>query len=322
MLNRIRKQALFTCTLVYTLALSACVSHEPAILVPTLNLSAEDISLSTMDQSSKIIDFGLELALNESDSLSNIEVLPGVRVRGVSSNGAADVAGIQLGDIILSINGTLVNHPDVVMALQQDAMTAESFLFTVRRNTVVFEATVIPRAIANNPAPKELYRVDPIASRAAYRTEMVQIQEQPAVAAAKLVEVFPESPLAAANIKPGDLILAVNSVPLNSAQDLVTRLNTEFELGERVSLTVYNGHTVHDSQLNLWNPGRRISEFSLGPLLRYKSSLASRSSRFSLLDLWLFSFYSYSRVEEERRHSILGLINFGSDLGALVEEEN
>ena len=46
------------------------------------------------------------------------------------------------------------------------------------------------------------------------------------------------------------------------------------------------------------------------------------SKSFSLLDLWLFSFYSYNRVDEEKSHSILGLINYSSDLGELIEEEN
>jgi hypothetical protein len=39
-----------------------------------------------------------------------------------------------------------------------------------------------------------------------------------------------------------------------------------------------------------------------------------------LLNLWLFSLYSFNQVEEEKSHSILGLINYSSDLGELNEE--
>ena len=302
--------------------LAGCVSYEPAILVPALNLSAEDITLAdTAGASGARIDFGVELSLNESDSLSNIEILPGVRVRGISANGPADSAGIQLGDIILSINGTLTNHPDVVEALQQ-APTIENRLFNVRRNTVVFEATVIPRTINKNAAPREFYRIDPIASRAAYRTEMVSISAQPAIAAARVVDVYQHSPLRDAAIKVGDVILAVNSVPLNSAQDLVSRFNSEFDLGETVTVTVFDGESVLEKRVDLWNPGRRVSAISFGPLLRYQSSVTPDSKSFSLLDLWLFSLYSYNRVDEEKSHSILGLINYSSDLGELIEEEN
>lgn len=303
--------------------LTGCVSYEPAILVPALNLSAEDISLSTTAGPSEArIDFGLQLGLNESDSLSNIEILPGVRVRGVAANGAGDSAGIQLGDIILSINGTATNHPDVVVALQQQTASGESYLFNVRRNTVVFEATLIPRSVRSNPAPRELYRIDPLASRAAYRTEMVSVREEPAMAAARVVETFERSPLRDAGIAPGDLILAVNGLPLNSAQDLVNRFNSEFELGERVSVTVYDGQSVTERRFDLWDPGRRVSEVSLGPLFRYRSSLVPDTNSVSILDFWLFSFYSYNRIDEERSHSILGLINFSSDVGELVEEGN
>lgn len=303
--------------------LTGCVSYEPAILVPALNLSAEDITLAdTTGPLEARIDYGVELGLNESDSLSNIEILPGVRVRRISANGAADSAGIQLGDIILSINGTLTNHPDIVQALQQLAPTGESALFNVRRNTVVFEATVIPRTINHNPAPRELYRIDPIASRAAYATEMVSIRQQPTIAAARVVDIYQQSPLHDAAIEAGDVILAVNNVPLNSAQDLVSRFNSEFKLGETVNVTVFDGESVVEKRFNLWDPGRRVSAISFGPLLRYQSSLAPVSKSLSLLDLWLFSLYSYNRVNEERSHSVLGLINFSSDRGELVEVEN
>ena len=308
--------------LAQVLLLTGCVTYEPAILVPALNLSPEDIQLSdTAGPSDARIDFGLELGLNESDSLSNIEILPGVRVRGVSSSGAADSAGIQLGDIILSINGTLTNHPDVVETLQTRALQNQDYLFNVRRNTVVFEATVIPQVIDSNPAPRELYRVDPIASRAAYSTEMISIAEQAPMAAARVVEIFEKSPLDDAAIAVGDVILAVNNVPLNSAQDLVSRLNSEFDLGSTVTLSVYNGRSIDEKRLTLWNPGRRVSAVSLGPLLRYQSSLTPDTNSLSVLDLWLFSLYSYNRVDEERSHSVLGLIKFSSDVGELIEED-
>jgi len=185
----------------------------------------------------------------------------------------------------------------------------------------VFEAAVIPQVIYSNPAPRELYRVDPIASRAAYRTEMISIAEQTPMAAARVVEIFEKSPLDNAAIAVGDVILAVNNVPLNSAQDLVSRFNSEFDLGSTVTLSVYNGRSIDDKRLTLWNPGRRVSAVSLGPLLHYESSLTPDTNSLSILDLWLFSLYSYNRVDEERSHSVLGLIKFSSDVGELIEED-
>lgn len=317
----------FSMSLATCLLLGSCVSYEPAVLVPSITLSADELSLlDETDNSSASIDFGLETSLNESDSLVNVEILPGVRVRGVVGNGAADSAGIQVGDIILTVNGTPTNHPDVIGALQNSvpaqAADETEFNFKVRRNTVVFEATVIGRLISKNPPPQELYRIDPLATRAGYRSEIVSIRNRADLAAARVVEFFPGSPLPAANIKEGDLILSLNGIDLNSAQDLVSRLNQDFELGENVVLGVYDGQTVTEVQIRLWDPGRRISQISAWPLFRYSASLNPASSSLTILDFWLFSLYSYNRLEGERSHSVFGLFNFSTDYGELTEETN
>jgi len=298
--------------------LPACVSYEPAILIPAIALSAEEIRLSESLESDIQLDFGLELGINESDSLFNVEVLPGVRVRNVAANGAADSAGIQVGDIILSINSLETNHPDTVLAIQQRSAEV-SYEFQIQRNTLVFAASVIARSINENVGPIELFRIDPIATRAGYRTELVTIGIEQELAAARVVELFPNSPLPQAQIEQNDLILALNGVYLNSAQDLVTRLVRDHELGEEVILTIYDGNDVIEQSVRLWDPGRRVSRINLGPLLQYESVLNPASESFSLLDFWLFAVYSYSRMEGERSHSILGLFNITSDYGELTE---
>ncbi|MCH2356574.1 MAG: PDZ domain-containing protein, partial [Pseudomonadales bacterium] len=202
------------------------------------------------------------------------------------------------------------------------AADESEFKFKVRRNTVVFEATVIGRMISKNPPPQELYRVDPLATRAGYRSEIVNIRNRADLVAARVVELFPGSPLPAANIKEGDLILSLNGINLNSAQDLISRLNQEFELGENVVLEVYDGRAVTEVPIRLWDPGRRISQFSLWPLFNYSASLNPASNSLTILDFWLFSLYSYQRLEGERSHSIFGLFNFSTDYGELTEESN
>ena len=125
-------------------------------------------------------------------------MLPGVRVRNVVNNGAADSAGIQIGDVILASDGMETNHPDTIKTLQQ-AAAKSTFEFRAQRNTTVFETTVEGRAISSSTAPEELYRIDPIATRAGYRSEMVSINNE-TVAATRVVELFPESPLPQAGI--------------------------------------------------------------------------------------------------------------------------
>ena len=301
--------------------LQACVSYEPAVLTPAVTLSAESVSLVATGARDTGISFGIEVASNESDSLFNVEVLPGVRVREVINDGPAAAAGIAVGDIILEVNGTPTNNPDAFLSLQQSPDTATQ-RFLVQRNTTVFEASVTPRLLNSATPPAELYRIDPLATRAGYQSQLVNVEGEGNLVAARIEALFAQSPLPAAGLARGDLILALDGRYLNSAQDLVSRLTTDHELGSEVVFTRYRDGSIDDIRFNLWDPGRRISRISLGPLFRFESGLGPESRSVTLLDLWLFSLYSYSQVAGERSHSILGLINVSSDYGELVEENS
>lgn len=302
------------------LSLQHCVSYEPLVLTPALTLSPEQIVLGSIDANTYTIDFGLEVGVNESDSLFNVETLPGVRVRSIETSGPANSAGLKVGDIILSIDDTITDHPDAVTVLQQSIDNDLSFELKVRRGTVVFQASLLARALSPSIPPRELYRADPIATRAGYQTELVQITGRSNIAAAKIVEFFPNSPLPAAGLNQGDIIIALNGVELNSAQDLINRLIQDHELGSTVEYTVFSAGNTRKLDVQLWNPGRRVSKVSFGPLLNYETGLNPETTKFTLLNLWLFSLYSYNQVEGEKSHSVLGLINYSSDLGELAEE--
>lgn len=304
-----------------TINLAACISYEPAVLVPEITLSAEQVDLSgTTGNSGQRLDFGVDVSSNESDSLFNVEVLPGVVVRQLVPGGPAASAGIQVGDVILRINDLEINQPDTLAVLEQQDSADPDFDFTVRRDTTVFNANVSARRLTENTPPRELYRVDPIATRAGYNSTLVTIEGQGEVAAAEVMELFAQSPLPTAGINVGDLILAVDGEYLNSAQDLVTRLNSDYQLGSSLLMTVYGDNRISQHQVSLWDPGRRISRISLGPLLHYETSLNPPGKSLSVVDLWLFSLYSFRQEEGERSHSLLGLFNFSSDYGELVEE--
>jgi len=311
------------CSVLFSLILlKACVSYEPAVLVPTITLSDEQADLTVANASDDSrIDFGVTVGVNESDSLFNVQTLPGVVVRDLAEDGPAANAGIQPGDVILEINGVVSNQPDAIRALERQASVDGPFQFLVRRGTVVFEASVTPRQISSNAPPEELYRLDPVASRAGYRSRLVELDDEPGMVAAEVVRLLADSPLSEAGIVQGALVLALDADRLSSAQDLVTRLNRDYELGANVTLTVFDGNEVRPVSVQLWDPGRRISRVGAGPLFQYRSSLNPNGRSLSILDFWLFSVYDYRRVDGESSHSILGLLNFTSDYGELVEEQ-
>ena len=127
------------------------------------------------------------------------------------------------------------------------------------------------------------------------------------------------SPLTTANIKPGETIVALQGREISSAQDFITRINTEHSLGERVSVDVFDGSEIRRESLQLWHPGRRLSSLSLGPLARYQSS-SPEETEFTLGYLWLFSLYNYRKSGGEKTHRLLGLIEISSGYGELIEE--
>ena len=299
--------------------MASCAVYEPARLAPAINLSPEQLSLGR-GNAGLLVDFGLGLALNESDSLAAVEILPGVRVVEVAANGPADAAGLQVGDVILAIDEMETNSPDAVLAIQRTNYRQAPYAFTLRRDTAVLSASVTGREIALNAGPEELYRVDPVATRAGYRSGVIEVAGQAPRGGARVMALFPGSPLPTAGIAEGDWIFALDGAGFGSAQELVNRLSREHALGEEVLFDVWDGSGLRRVEVELWDPGRRLSEMSLGPVLQYRSSLDPDSASLEVLDFWLFSVYSYARNEGERSHSILGLIHFSTGYGELVEE--
>ena len=300
--------------------LGGCVSYQPRQLTPSVTLSPETLALAGSGREGNGADLGLEAGVNESDSLFNVATLPGVRIRSVVANGPAAQAGLIPGDIILTVNGTATDHPDALAAIAAGIDSPDPLRLEVRRDSAVLEASLTPRLRAGSTAIlQELYRVDPVASRAGFRTETVSVPGRQDQLGARLVAFFPDSPLPAAGLQHGDLVVALDGQTIASAQGLINRLNQDFDPGRRVVFSVMRDGTPLELPVRLWDPGRRVSEVSLGPLLRYESSLSPDRTRFSLLDLWLFSVYRYTRDGGERQHSLLGVFNFTSDYGALQE---
>lgn len=305
------------------LALSACVSYEPRQLVPSISLSPDNVLLSDNSGAARTpgVNFGLTGGINESDSLTNISVLPGIRVRAVAPGGAAERAGIRAGDVILGIDGDDSNHPDILDTLALQTTEARSFEFEVRRNTTIFMATLEVRPVTEQQVePIELYRADPVLIRAGFSTELLRDHEGGRISGARVVRVFDSSPLAAADIRINDIILAVDGRPIESAQGLVNTLTQNYSAGDQVMLSLSRDNAVRQQRVELWHPGRKLSRLSLWPLFSYESTLSPDQTRINVGDLVLFSLFSYQRSGAEREYNVLGLFRSASDYGELIEE--
>lgn len=300
-------------------SLVACATTEPVATPPHINLSPETVSFADMTASR--LDFGLQLSSNESDSLENLAVLPGLRVRSVRPGSTAELAGIRAGDVILSINNVETNKLDVFHALAQSE--AEAFQVRARRDTTVYETFMKAPRQRQVAEPEALYRVDPIRSRAGYSTRLLALEDGSQQSVARVEALFPESPLKKAGIVHGDLIVSLDGEPVQSAQDLVNKLHSR-SLGERVSLEYVaqsEAGQIQQRKLRLWEPPRRLSALSAWPLFSYRSSLEPRQVEFKALDLILFPVFSYQREGGEKTWRLLGLFRFGTGYGELLEED-
>jgi serine protease Do len=305
------------------LSVSACVSTEPRQLAPSVSLSTEQPELTDMAANTRTpaVNFGLTATVNESDSLTNISILPGIRVRTISPGGAVDRAGIRAGDVILSIDGAPTNQPDVLDALALETSSDRSFEFEVRRNTTVFMANVNVQVTSLEQLPPvELYRADPVLLRAGFTsTRTIDSNQQP-VFGAQLIRWFEHSPLPGAGLQSGDIILALDQQTITSAQDLISRLNNNYSPGDKVTLQVRRGSQLMSQQITLWHPGRRLSQLSLWPLFRYESSLNPDQTRLRIGDLLLVSLFQYQRTGAEQQYDVLGLFRASTGFGELIEE--
>jgi serine protease Do len=309
------------------LLINGCASYAPKSIAPHINLSPENMQLAV--DTDKGLDFGLVTESNESDSLDNLEVLPGIRIRSIRPAGAAENAGLKRGDIILSINGIKTNHPDTLATISETG-EAEQFVFMVRRDTTVFETSIAAPKATKVAEPKERYRADPLKTRAGYRTELVQSSGDSTKKSviARIVQLWPDSPLSNAGIEVGDAIVSVDNNSIESAQDLINRLSNNYGFGQDVVFSILKKNSADTTKqsnikVSLWDPGRRVSKFNIWPLFMYKAKLKPDKVRFSILDFWIVSLYTYERDESERSHSILRFIRFGSgNRGELVEKSD
>ena len=300
--------------------LSACVSYAPESVPPTFSYSPETLQLATPAASTSGVDFGMELRSNESDSLSNVETLPGVKVVNVHLNGPADGAGIQSNDVILTIAGTATNDPDVIESYARQATTEQAVQMTLRRDTTVLEATVQPRKLTASTPLRELHRVDPIATRASYTTEIVALSNGVTKTSARVVEIADASPLALAGIEVGDRIFAIDSQPIGSAQDLINRVNQSYPRGASVTLQLQKGKATVQRKVKLWSPKQYVRSARLFPLFYFERNRDTQTTRFKFPDI--IPLYSYDRTERRTEHRFLFFFAFKTKHAVLSNQSN
>ncbi|HOU52365.1 MAG TPA: DegQ family serine endoprotease [Myxococcota bacterium] len=185
-----------------------------------------------------------ELTPNLARSLG-IPESQGVLVSQVFPGSPAEKAGLQRGDVILSVDGRPTDDPTTLTRTIGLAEPGREITLQVRRNGKdrTLRATIAERSEDGSPSEKgegpEVGSLGldlaPLTDREAARLDLPKGQ------GLKVRDVDEEGPAAGTGIRPGDILLEMNRQPVGSLED-VQQVLSRASSGDQVLLLVLRGH--------------------------------------------------------------------------------
>ncbi len=260
---------------------------------------------------------GLETRENLSGSLEALAYEPGVQVTTVAAGSPAAEADVRRGDVVLALDGAEIDRPATLADYVARHAAGDQVMLRVRRGDTVFDVPTLLRASGSptGPAPEELWLVDRLRSRAAWRTRVDGVE---------LLHAATGTPFERAGVPVGSRVRSVAGEPVATARRLLSLLRAH-DAGQRVEVEYVapDGGTQR-AKVRLFDVPRRITEAGLPILFHYEAELGSaeeqaQETRFVLLDLWLISLFRYERDGVERRWRFLRFFRFASGEGELAE---
>lgn len=278
-----------------------CKSYEPMPLPKGLL----DLEGMVEERGEKRGYLGLEVAPNESDSLDDLEVLPGVRVRVVVPGSPAEEIGIRPGHVLLKFEQTPVNDPDRLESLLLGMAEDRTVALELQRGSEVYTVDVPIPVRSPFGARRPLYHIERGLVRAAFRNSAEE------GAFPEVALLTDDSPLRSAGVKEGDLVLAFQGQDPGSAAELVRRFGSELEPGETGTLTVRQRNGKEKTlDFQAWEPERELTSMHVGPLYKWDYDRAEDRESQVILDLFLISLFECNRVGKVKEFCILGLITW------------
>jgi membrane-associated protease RseP (regulator of RpoE activity) len=253
---------------------------------------------------------GLKTRENDSGTLDALSFASGIVVTRVVEASPAAHAGFEIGDVVLSFGGRELYAPEDLEALLRDATGDAPLAAQVQRGDSVLEVLVTPLAGGDGPVAeaRELYVLDVARTRAAWATGPRGVT---------LVSTVDEGPMTRARIPIGTTVVALDGEPLTSARGLVRRLET-YPPGARVEFRIVDAEgDERERKVRLFDQPTVVTKSVFPILWTYHADPNKDEKLFKLVDLWIFSFYRYSRSGEEKEHRVLHFIKWGSGKGEL-----
>ena len=292
----------------WALMLLAACQSAPDRSIPDPLPETLEWALPEVDSSAFL---GLEVRENDSGSLESLSFDPGVRVHSVIERSPAEAAGISVDDILMSLDGTELAAPSDLSSLLAGAAGGDRVRLSLLRGDTAFDVGVTlsgGSAGADGAAVEEAFVLDPARTRGAWGTND----------GAVLVARAEDGPVG--KLPLGTRVVALDGERIVSGRGLVRRLlsrdpGTEVELDAALPRS---GKSTSVS-VKLLDEGRRLTRFSVPVLATYEGAADRTRESFVLLDLYLISFFRYTREGSEKNWRFLRFFHWASGVGELDE---
>lgn len=248
---------------------------------------------------------GLEVAPNESESLEELEIRPGLRITAVAAGSPADRAGLRAGDVLLNFDSTPVNDPERLESLLAGIATPRRVLLTARRGTRDFVVDADAEVREMGGAGCTLHHVDVGRLRAAFRDTF------DGGAFPEVARLADDSPLRAAGVRAGDRVVSFLGRDPGSAAELVRRVALELEPGAEGCMVVRRPDGAEEEvSFRAWEPPRVLTRLRLWPVFDWEWRREEGREVFVVGDFFLFSLFKRVRFGHEATYSLLSLISW------------
>ncbi len=259
---------------------------------------------------------GATLEMNDADSLESLDIMPGIRVSAVVEGGPAHAAGLRIGDVLLSFNGTPTDDPDRLNAILLGVTEAQQASLEIQRGNEVLEARVEVELRRDNQM-HSLYFVDRALLKFAVQNDPDDGRYP------RVSHLADESSLKRARVLVGDRILEFQQRDPGSARELIRRVKQELQPGDLAHFVVQTGEQApRKIKVRAWEPDMVLNSIGLWPLFGWDVDREENRSTFELGDLVLFSVFKVQRVGEVRHWSILSLFHWETGRPTLLTLED
>jgi serine protease Do len=169
----------------------------------------------------------------------------GALVTSVESDGPADRAGLEPGDVIVQFRGEAIDNADELVATVAASAPGNPAPVTVVRggDRETLNVTLGELSAPDAPASSQDEGTERFGMtlRAIPADAARQLGLEPGQGGGMIAAVTPASPAAEAGLQPGDVVLEVNRQPVNALSATIDRLE-EIDAGESASLLVLRGN--------------------------------------------------------------------------------